>query len=163
MPRPDWDITRLELSKTFYADLPTLVETLKVRHTMTHRVSGQVKVFEMNYTTPTDNDMVRQENLWIQRLELSAQVPLVPLGDIETTPQPPTPEQQKALAVANARRFADAALKSLDETKAQAEALKVALPSEAADIDKAFAPIIAAAEAQVSAAVTAIKDADALP
>jgi hypothetical protein len=162
MPRPDWDITRLETDKKFYADLPTLVETLKVRHTMTHRVSGLVKVFEMNYTTPTDNDLTRQENIWIQRLEWSAQVPLVPLGDIDTTPPAPTPEQQKAIDVANALRFAEASAQSLAKLTAQADALKAAFPADAADIDKALAETKAAAEASLVAALDALKATDAV-
>jgi hypothetical protein len=157
MPRPDWDITRLELSKTFYADNPTLIETVKIRHTMIHRPTRINKIFEMNYTTPTDNDLTRQENIWIQRLELSAQVPLVPMGPIDTKDPVPTPEQHAAAQVALALQLTTAAEQARTSLTTQAAVLKTAFPTDAAAIDAALADSLASASARLAQALDALK------
>lgn len=135
MARSDWSIERILVRSTPFADLPDLTESMRVRHILTHKkIENLTKTFEQNYPSPSDEDLEKRENNWIETLEKAYQVPSVTFGKIETE-VPVAKSTSKSSAFQRALRIVESVSQEQNQLENSAYLLKSALPEEAKIID----------------------------
>lgn len=140
MARSDWSIERILVRSTNFADLPDLVESMRIRHILKHKtIENLTKTFEQNYPTPSNEDLEKRENNWIETLEKAYRISSVSLGQIDTEVPAIERAATKSSNFARALRIVEMVNQEQNQLENSAYLLKSALPDESKIIDDLLA------------------------